>query len=163
MVNILEFVDDVTSKWSIFHQNPSYFIKIPHISSKSLIFHKRPHFLKICLSQDLKVNSVNTRFIRNFCGQTEGGAQAEAAGVAQPANDEGGPRPRNKWKLLAKICTETSCLWNLQCKMFWCNKKLLKWNLLHDLSEFWGSSKKGMLGRNLKRVLEIASVKVTDF
>ena len=24
---------------------------------------------KICLSQDLKVNSVNTRFIRNFCGR----------------------------------------------------------------------------------------------
>ena len=35
MVDILEFVVDVTSKWSIFHQNPSYFIKIPHISQKT--------------------------------------------------------------------------------------------------------------------------------
>ena len=29
-------------------------------------------------------------------GQAEGGAQAEAAGLAQPADDEGGPRPRNQ-------------------------------------------------------------------
>ena len=37
----------------------------PHLS---LIFHERPHFPKICISQDLKVNIVNARFSRNFCG-----------------------------------------------------------------------------------------------
>ena len=38
----------------------------PHLS---LMFQERPHFPKMCISQDLKVNSVTMRFLRNFCGQ----------------------------------------------------------------------------------------------
>ena len=57
MVNILKFVVNITSKWSIFHQNPRMVTAV------------MPHFPKMCISQDLKVNSVNAHFLRNFCGQ----------------------------------------------------------------------------------------------
>ena len=60
---------DIPSKsmWSIYNA----FLNVlnwnsPHLS---LIFHERPHFPKICISQDLKVNIVNARFSRNFCGR----------------------------------------------------------------------------------------------
>ena len=37
--------------------------------SGTTIFHERPHFPKICTSQDSKVNIVNAHFSRNFCGR----------------------------------------------------------------------------------------------
>ena len=57
MVNILRFVVNITSKWSIFHQNPRMVTAV------------MPHFPKMCISQDLKVNIVNARFSRKFCGR----------------------------------------------------------------------------------------------
>ena len=52
--------------WSIY----SAFLNVPNWNGPplSLIFHERPHFPKMYISEDL-VNSVNVRFLSNFCGR----------------------------------------------------------------------------------------------
>ena len=93
MVDILKFVVDITSKWSIFHQKSqngdscdafsvtTNLLSLNQKSNKqqikqgdSLLKTFKSYFTKglifpNVLPQDLKENSENMRFLRKFCGR----------------------------------------------------------------------------------------------